>query len=305
MNIQQLRYLVSATDAGSLSGAARALGVSQPVVSRSIHDLEREYDVVLFRRNGRSLVPTKAALEMVSAARRALDALDDVDRAARRIALERELVIVSTNTNFSLLSPVVRAFSREHPDTTLCLRRVRGSEIASIVMNGDADLGFRDFPDAAPTPPSSTIVFEPVWETDVVLVSPIGTALPPAVTPEDLKRSRLILAARGRDRSLLEGIAANAGGPGLRPAVETDRDDISVWITAAQSGAGSFLSYKAVVADIGGVELRLLDPPITVATGFVYRSGSVPGVARAFLRLARECAQPSGCRPLQPATSPH
>ena len=48
MNLQQLRYLVAAADAGSLSGAARASLVTQPVVSRALHDLERDYGVVLF-----------------------------------------------------------------------------------------------------------------------------------------------------------------------------------------------------------------------------------------------------------------
>ena len=40
MNIQQLRYLVALGDAPSLSAAARAAGVSQPVVSRALRSLE-------------------------------------------------------------------------------------------------------------------------------------------------------------------------------------------------------------------------------------------------------------------------
>src|SRR6478752_3561124 len=70
MNLQQLRYLVTAADAGSFSAASRTLQISQPVLSRALHSLERECKLVLFRRDGRRLVLTDAGTTVVASARR-------------------------------------------------------------------------------------------------------------------------------------------------------------------------------------------------------------------------------------------
>src|SRR5690242_18226675 len=115
MNLQQLRYLVAAADAGSLSGAAREERVSQPVVSRALHNLERELHVLLFRRHGRRLVLTQAGEAIVASARRALDAVDDVQRTAQRSAHDAELVVVSTPTNSTLMTPIFTSYLQSAP----------------------------------------------------------------------------------------------------------------------------------------------------------------------------------------------
>src|SRR5271169_3989165 len=79
MNVQQLRYLIAVSDFGSVSAAARSLGVTQPVVSRSIHAFEDEQGVTVFALSGTRLVVTEAAQEIVHAARDALTAFDAVE----------------------------------------------------------------------------------------------------------------------------------------------------------------------------------------------------------------------------------
>ena len=123
MNLRQLQYLVAAADAGSVSGAARTLGVSQPVVSRALRNLEREYQVALFRLSGRSLGLTEAGRAVVTSARNALDAIEDVDRTAHRAAVGAALVLVSTPTNTALLSPILTQFVKNRPDTAVRLCR--------------------------------------------------------------------------------------------------------------------------------------------------------------------------------------
>src|SRR5258708_826797 len=117
MNLQQLRYLVAAADTGSVSGAARVERVSQPVVSRALHNLEREYHAVLLRRTGRCLTLTDAGRAVVAAARDALAAMEEVERTARQAALGSELVVVTTPTNGMLLSPIVTSFISHRPQT--------------------------------------------------------------------------------------------------------------------------------------------------------------------------------------------
>jgi DNA-binding transcriptional LysR family regulator len=64
-----VRSFLAALDHGSLLGAARALGSSQPTLGRHIAELESQLGVVLFERTGRGLLPTEVALRLAESAR--------------------------------------------------------------------------------------------------------------------------------------------------------------------------------------------------------------------------------------------
>ncbi|MCH7911226.1 MAG: LysR family transcriptional regulator, partial [Candidatus Hydrogenedentes bacterium] len=57
-------FLVTAEE-GSLSAAARALGMAQPTLGRQVDALEQELGVVLFQRVGRGLALTPSGLELL------------------------------------------------------------------------------------------------------------------------------------------------------------------------------------------------------------------------------------------------
>ena len=66
---QLVRSFLAALESGSLLGAARGLGSTQPTVGRHIAELESQLGVVLFERTGRGLLPTQTALRLADAAR--------------------------------------------------------------------------------------------------------------------------------------------------------------------------------------------------------------------------------------------
>lgn len=57
-------FLVTAEE-GSLSAAARALGMAQPTLGRQVNALEQELDIILFERVGRGLKLTPSGLELL------------------------------------------------------------------------------------------------------------------------------------------------------------------------------------------------------------------------------------------------
>src|SRR5690606_25076085 len=77
MNLQQLRYVVSTADEGTMTHAAAANHVAQPALSRAIRALEAELGVTVFDRKGRGVRLTGDGAEVVAIARRILA---DVDR---------------------------------------------------------------------------------------------------------------------------------------------------------------------------------------------------------------------------------
>jgi DNA-binding transcriptional LysR family regulator len=292
MNLQQLRYLVAAADTGSVSGAARVERVSQPVVSRALHNLEREYQVVLLRRDGRRLALTDAGRAVVAASRDALAAVEEVERTARQAALGSELVVVTTPTNGMLLSPIVTSFIARRPQTALRLRRAGDmAEVLRMVAAGEAELGFGDIAHGSDT---LSLDAEAIWQATVVIVSPVGTDLPEVVPWSALATSRLVLPLGGSERRKLIDDAITADGGDL-PAAVLATDERSAWISSAQQGVGSFFCYESVAAELRGVECRPFDPPVRTPVGFVHQSDTLTAEGREFLRLARQCAVPVGC----------
>ncbi len=303
MNLQQLRYLVSTAETGSVSGAARAHQVTQPVVSRALHDLERQYHLVLLRRHGRRLVPTEGGQAVVTAARRALEALDAVDQTARRLASGAELVVVATPTNSVLLSPIVASFVQRAPATPLRLRRAGSmGEVFAMLESGEAELGFGDL-DIRNR--HQRLATDPLWTAEAVVVSPPGSLLPPAPTLADLAGSQMVLPPAGTERrQMIDDLLSRDRDGSRRPALATD--ERSAWASSAQRGLGSFFSYAAAAAELDGVEVRSLEPPIRVPVGFAYRPGALSGPGRQMMNVARECPAPIGCSawpPLDAAAS--
>ena len=61
----QARAFLVTVEEGSLSAAARALGLTQPTLSRQVDALARAIGVVLFERVGRGLVLTPSGLKLL------------------------------------------------------------------------------------------------------------------------------------------------------------------------------------------------------------------------------------------------
>jgi DNA-binding transcriptional LysR family regulator len=91
-----IRSFLAVLDAGSLMGAARALGAQQPTLGRHIAELEAQLGTPLFERTGRGVVPTTAALAIADAARQMQNSAEQLSRSA----LQRQ---VSTTARFALL----------------------------------------------------------------------------------------------------------------------------------------------------------------------------------------------------------
>jgi DNA-binding transcriptional LysR family regulator len=76
----QLRALLATVDTGSLSAAARKLGLTQPTLGRQVAALEDELGVAIFERVGRRLILTEAGQQLVGHLR-------EMGEAAERVAM--------------------------------------------------------------------------------------------------------------------------------------------------------------------------------------------------------------------------
>jgi DNA-binding transcriptional LysR family regulator len=237
-------------------------------------------------------VLTVAVAVVTYGARRALDAVEDVHRTVRLLSSSGDLVVVATPNNGVLLSPIVAAFLKVRPAVSLRLVRAGDmSEVRAMVEGGEAQLGFGDLVeplDAAGSPRST-----PVWQAHVVVVSPPGTRLPVRVPRSRLSELPLVLPPSGTGRrSDIETMVTESGG--RQPSAALATDSRSAWVSSAQRGIASFLTYEAVGVELDGVKLRPLDPPLHALVGFLH-VGELYGDAAALVSLAAECVPPPGC----------
>ena len=75
IDLRRLRYVIEAARAGSVTAAARTLSISQPALTRSIAELERELGFQIFQRLPRGIVLTETGESFVNRARVIIDDL--------------------------------------------------------------------------------------------------------------------------------------------------------------------------------------------------------------------------------------
>jgi DNA-binding transcriptional LysR family regulator len=278
MNIQQLRYLVALGDAPSLSAAARAAGVSQPVVSRALRGLEQELGVTLLELDGRRLVFTEHGQAVLATARTALRAVDGVVRSVRPPTDEPPLVLAAVPRHQALLAELVPALAAV-PDVRLrILSAASVEDVVRLVVEGEAELGFGDLPVRAPE-----LEYTAAGSLETVLISPAGTDLPPVVHAEDLDGLPLALPAAntGRRRAIGQRLL---GDVVVGPAIEAE--ERAVLLAAVTAGLASTIDSRAVADSLEGVEVRPFDPPVTIDLVLARRPGPPSPAAAALLAAA-------------------
>lgn len=146
----RVRAFLASADAGSFSGAASVLRVSQPTVGRQVAALEAELDLVLFERAGRGLVLTAAGRQLVEHARDMARSADALSLAAdgQAEALEGSVTIsCSELVAFELLPAILAPVRRAHPGILIDL--VTTNDVSDLARR-EADIAIRHVrPDTA------------------------------------------------------------------------------------------------------------------------------------------------------------
>lgn len=118
------RAFLATADAGSLSAAARELGLTQPTLSRQVAALETELGVTLFERLGKKLVLTETGETLLSHVRAMGEAAAAMTVAASGRAQEIEgRVSISATDGYAayLLPDIVERIRREAPQITIVI----------------------------------------------------------------------------------------------------------------------------------------------------------------------------------------
>ena len=188
MEFRQLEHLVAVCSAGSFSGAAKQLRISQPTLSKSIARLEKHLGLKLFDRGGGSARPTvyghaaaeHAAMLLAGVARMSeqLEELARGETGSLRIG-------VGPATRVKLLPEVVRQVGKTFPELQLQARYDDVQTLMRSLRMGSLDLVFCYF--EAPDEQSDFIRVKICDDLRIAVVRPRHPALRQApLTPEAL-----------------------------------------------------------------------------------------------------------------------
>jgi len=133
----QARAFLATAEEGSLSAAARALGLTQPTLGRQIAALEDELGVLLFERVGRSLALTQSGLELLDHVRAMGEAAGQLSLTAsgQSQTIEGQVVITASDLLSAKWLPGILKQLRE---------KAPGIEVEVVASNAVRDLRRRE-----------------------------------------------------------------------------------------------------------------------------------------------------------------
>ena len=142
MTLQQLIYLVTVADCGNITEAAEKLFISQPSLSASIHNLEKEMGVTAFIRSNKGVVVTVEGEELLSFARMLLEQANNMkdhfgkgERRSPKFSVSCQHYSFAVNAFVDLI--------KEHAANkyNFIIRETRTGEIIEDVANGKSEVG--------------------------------------------------------------------------------------------------------------------------------------------------------------------
>ena len=213
MNIRQIEVLRALMLNGTVSAAARFLNVSQPGVSRLVHNLEDKSGVRLFSRVKGRLEPTREALMLYEEVQRAYLGVERVRSFLARLA-KAQAGLVRIAAAHALAHTLVldrlAGLRRSHPDVQLAIDFAPFNEMISALLGGKFDFGVSITERA-----QANLQHRRAAMLQFVLAVPRGHRLArrKSITPDDLAGQPMI--TYKRDSPIFAVLARHGMGPAL------------------------------------------------------------------------------------------
>ena len=273
MRLRQVEALLAAVDGGSLRAASRALGISQPAVTKAIRALETELHAELLRRTRHGVEPTAAGRSFLRHARIACAEM----RKAEAVVGERPgagSVAFGVGPIAALLvvPAALERFLAHHPEAEV--RIVEGFAPALLPRVRDGSLDFAMGP-RLPGDLDVAFAFRPVFREETAVVCRKGHPLRNAKTLAELAHAEWLTQwGSGLGPGSIARAFAAAGLPEPRQSVQCESYNAMVALIAHSDVLGvlsrRILGHPLVRESIE--EIRIANGPAPFTVGLFSRS---------------------------------
>lgn len=142
MTLQQLKYVITVVNYGSISEGAKQLYISQPSLSNSIKELEKELGIEIFNRSSRGITLSSEGMEFLGYARQVVEQAELLaDRYSSKKQVKQLCSISTQHYAFAVTAFEKMITGLENDEYEFTLRETRTSEIIDDVKNFRSEIG--------------------------------------------------------------------------------------------------------------------------------------------------------------------
>lgn len=295
MELRTLEYFLTVVREGNISGAAKALHLTQPTLSRQLSSLEAELGCMLYTRSNKGVVLTEEGITLARYAETitelAQKAGEEIKQPERSVSGPVHIAAGETRI-MRTFARAMNAVRSRYPDVTFELYSGTSAELLDNLAKGFYDILL----ECEIRPHKYFNAFElpdrDVW--GLVVRSDSRLARLPAIGAHDLVGEPIIMSRQAHKVGALD--------EWLGPA----RDKLQIASVynlplnskfLVQEGVGSMLTYEGLIDgnDENGLVFVPLAPRLTSSQGILWRKGPLTRQAQAFLDALREqCASSEG-----------
>ena len=213
MKLATLKAFVLAIESGSLRGAARELGVSQPALTKMIRELEIELAAPLLVRTSQGVLPTAQGKVLFERAQKVdkelLAATDQIRQLGGQ--MQGELNIGAVPVAVMLLIPeALRTYGREFPDIKLRVSEELYFAQLQRLRSGQVDIAVSGIPDGLS---SGEFIVEELMSTTMVVVVRKGSPRAKATRLEQLGQAPWVYTGSNTDSGYAKLLFERHGVP--------------------------------------------------------------------------------------------
>ena len=142
MTIQQLKYTITIANQGSFNKASEVLYISQPSLTESIKELEKELNITIFYRSGKGVTLTNEGVEFLAYARELYGQFENVLERYGENESRKKIFSVSTqHYTFAVKSFVELVKKLDTSEFEFAIREEQTQKIIDDVINMNSEIG--------------------------------------------------------------------------------------------------------------------------------------------------------------------
>jgi LysR family nitrogen assimilation transcriptional regulator len=252
MELRALRYFLAVVDAGSFNAAATAIAISQPALTRQIHDLEQDLDVLLLHRTSRGVRLTPAGVTLYLSAQKIVA---EANRARAALVKPRtptadvSVVLGASPSVARVLVPGIFSACKRVSSLRLSVREAFTPTLLDWLVKGIVDVAIITRTEEPVTLP---VTLQPLLSEPFVLAAPRDRKMPSILHVSDLPKTPLLMTIL--HSRLVETELARIGG---QLSIEAEIDSVDSIREMVQQGSGCTLMPVSVFRTDSGERVTL------------------------------------------------
>ncbi|BFM06348.1 LysR substrate-binding domain-containing protein [Halioxenophilus aromaticivorans] len=295
MDLRKLRYFISVAEEGHIGRAATALNISQPPLTRQIHQLEDELGVALFNRTPKGMEITEAGKIFLREAKNIFALVEQATERTQRAGtgqLGRLDVAIFGSGILDTIPRILLSFRQDYPDVKVVLHTMGKAAQIEALRQGRVTVAFNRILAPLPDITSELIRSEDIW---VAVNTTTELGQKEEIDFNELQHQPMILFPSQGSPNFKDKVVNLCHQANYTPQVSHEVGDAVTGVSLVAGGFGvCVVPQSAAALKLAGVSYKpLVNLPkgAKVDLSCIYRSEDNSPLLQSFLEKVRQFKQ--------------